>query len=66
MPLVLEMSGTEVLRSLYAKKHILIFNKHLLIIRVLALQRLEILYKIISNWFDKPYMLFRHYMFTIL
>lgn len=65
-PLVLDWSGAKMSKSLYVKEGAYsdipqaFINYHFLK-EDFGLKGLEILYKIISTWFDKPYMLFRHY-----
>lgn len=65
-PLVLDWSGAKLSKSLYVKKGAYQdipkkFINYSFLKEALGYKGLEILYNIVMNWIDHPYMLFRHY-----
>lgn len=65
-PLVLDWSGAKMSKSLYVKEGAYsdipkAFINYFSLKEKYGLVGLKYLYEIISEWFDKPYMLFRHY-----
>lgn len=65
-PLVLDWSGAKMSKSLYVKEGAYsdipkAFVNYVFLKEKYGIEGLNILYKIVSNWFSKPYMLFRHY-----
>ena len=65
-PLVLDWSGAKMSKSLYVKEGAYsdipkAFINYSFLKEEYGIEGLNILYKIILNWFSKPYMLFRHY-----
>lgn len=65
-PLVLDWSGAKMSKSLYVKEGAYsdipkAFVNYAFLKEEYGIEGLNILYKIVSNWFSKPYMLFRHY-----
>ena len=66
-PLVLDWSGAKMSKSLYVKEGAYsdipkAFVNYVFLKEKYGIEGLKILYKIVSNWFSKPYMLFRHYV----
>ena len=65
-PLVLDWSGAKMSKSLYVKEGAysdmpVAFINYKYLKEKYGLNGLKKLYNIVSNWFEKPYMLFRHY-----
>ena len=66
VPLVLDWSGAKMSKSLYVKEGAYsdipkAFVNYAFLKEEYGIEGLNILYKIVLNWFGKPYMLFRHY-----
>lgn len=65
-PLVLDWSGAKMSKSLYVKEGAysdipVAFINYKYLKEKYGLNGLKKLYSIVSNWFENPYMLFRHY-----